>query len=1327
MSEDHHQQADQGSSEQRDPSVAGLSLLLVNWRALFAVFVFLLPIGVVLYLYGWREVPFRVDVSVSGGVRVTYGVRPDWWKNLPPDQQQSLDLSKAANQLQRLIADLADDGLVNYADAEVSVIHRNGSAPGLQVLVPTRSNVQRVLDDLGAPKKVTFHLIQRVRIDRDAEHTVPYVCGYFLPSDKASPEALAQAIGSDLYALRLLRLASSLAENHNEFVRQRNEIRVRVAQGEPIPGYIPPLVEEAVREALEETDDRLKAVKDRIRARDWDPRKDRPARNEVDRVVVENERTVPEQRPVVLWLKISEPYLQQENFDLDRIRVAPDDEAGHSYRLVLPAHRKSAKAYHRFFADGYGRHAVVLVDGRAEAMPAITSGRFQKLDNLQVELQRLSGSAREANEASWTVGDQERANLYRKFLRSERLDVPLDVIELTAVDALVDPDQKERLKHATLLSIIAVLILMNLIYGRYPFFYLLYILNIVFVVGAYLLCVQLTLLTFNIAMIGATVLAIGMSVDPLILLFDDVVTELRDEHSVERTRTLLWEAFCSERRIVFMASLTTCAALIWLLVFGGDLRQFAIAVGIGCALNLVSLGLAYLFLSAPGVVHGVARLRLPTFEFLGLFRWVGILHRPLPRCLYLAAGGLTLLGCVIAYVQFDRGKPGLWLSGGTSLVIQSAEPVSANVVRDAVDDYFGESCIVRRLGHTGHRYLIETTSVVAGPDEARSRSFEVQELLQQVSQWATTDFTLESIASLSPVRAASLGWWATAAILACTGFLIAVLVYRYSLAIRGIWIWIVLALASDVLVALLVAQILEPRMSPALLAGVAAVAGYSVNDSVVICERMRELAAQKPVPGYTPLVDRMVPRVVATSLTTILPLLVLCYLLDGVLAQLGAVLAIGIATGTLSSVALVAGNFRQSDQEVANRVQRYLCDRCQQLRTEVDTFREAPSPEGMSSLVEAARPLLQEYERTYQELYKEGTDKDLPANQIENIPNRSELAAKYNEAISPEFLTTHFSRVAVANASVYQELLATCRDRPGEQDQVIALFGQLWNDVDQSLAATLAGFERTPTANRAVPDDLAEAYKGVVNHMNEACQAFVNTTTQALREDLSNAGQVYQNLGALEHSFQRLSRASRVASEPPSGLASAREHFLSTLADALGRHCYGRQAAYQELLHLCHSGAATQEVARTLRSLRDQVSVCVEDQLRRLDLPVQVSPTIPPQLEQALDHFALTVGQNLFDPYRNEASDLENQLNRYQLSLSSLHNPLATLPPTFAGYLAPLIHQRDQYVREASQLIQRWTHRAEEELSSLRPELRTSVEMILERIEPLRNLQALLQ
>ena len=289
------------------------------------------------------------------------------------------------------------------------------------------------------------------------------------------------------------------------------------------------------------------------------------------------------------------------------------------------------------------------------------------------------------------------------------------------------------------------------------------------------------------------------------------------------------------------------------------------------------------------------RLRLvpkeTSFDFFGRWKlWLGI------------SGALT----IVAFISFmlQGLNFGIDFRGGTTIRTESAQPVDVGVYRDAIAP----------LG-LGDVSIAEVFDPTFGPDEnvamiriqaqegEEAATAEIIENVTAAMTAAIPDIEFMSVESVGPKVSGELIQTAIVAVVLAIG---AVLIYIW---LRFEWqfaICAVAALVHDVILTVGIFSELQIRFDLAIIAALLAIVGYSLNDTVVIFDRVREnLRKYKKKPLAEVLnvsINETLSRTVMTSVTTLLALISL-YILGGDVIR-GFVFAMiwGVIVGTYSSV-----------------------------------------------------------------------------------------------------------------------------------------------------------------------------------------------------------------------------------------------------------------------------------------------------------------------------------------------------------------------------------------------------------------------------------------
>ncbi|MFQ6547753.1 protein translocase subunit SecF [Aestuariibius sp. 2305UL40-4] len=268
--------------------------------------------------------------------------------------------------------------------------------------------------------------------------------------------------------------------------------------------------------------------------------------------------------------------------------------------------------------------------------------------------------------------------------------------------------------------------------------------------------------------------------------------------------------------------------------------------------------------------------------------------------------GISALMMVAAFVSFliQGLNYGIDFVGGTTIRTESTQPVDVGVYREVLTPL-----------ELGDFSITEVTDPRFGPDEnVASITIQAQEGDEAVSQdtinsvqealrGVAPDITFPAIESVGPTVSGELIQAAVIAVLLAIG---AVLVYIW---LRFEWqfaLGAVAALVHDVILTIGVFSELQIRFDLAIIAALLTIVGYSLNDTVVVFDRVREnLRRYKKKPLKEVLnqsINETLSRTVMTSVTTLLALISL-YILGGDVIR-GFVFAMiwGVIVGTYSSI-----------------------------------------------------------------------------------------------------------------------------------------------------------------------------------------------------------------------------------------------------------------------------------------------------------------------------------------------------------------------------------------------------------------------------------------
>jgi len=247
---------------------------------------------------------------------------------------------------------------------------------------------------------------------------------------------------------------------------------------------------------------------------------------------------------------------------------------------------------------------------------------------------------------------------------------------------------------------------------------------------------------------------------------------------------------------------------------------------------------------------------------------------------------------------------GIDFRGGTSIRSESAQPVDVGAYRSAIAALaLGDVSITEVFGPTfGPEQNVAMVRIQAQPG-AESVPPATVAAVEAALKAVAPDVRFVSVESVGPKVSGELIW---AAILSVLAAAVGILVYIW---LRFEWqfaVGAVAALIHDVVLTIGIFALLQIRFDLAIIAALLTILGYSINDTVVVFDRLREnLIKYKKMPLRDVMnlsVNETLSRTLMTSGTTLLALIALLVLGGDVIRGFTFAIAWGIVVGTYSSV-----------------------------------------------------------------------------------------------------------------------------------------------------------------------------------------------------------------------------------------------------------------------------------------------------------------------------------------------------------------------------------------------------------------------------------------
>ncbi|MBU2667260.1 protein translocase subunit SecD [Actinoplanes bogorensis] len=539
-----------------------------------------------------------------------------------------------------------------------------------------------------------------------------------------------------------------------------------------------------------------------------------------------------------------------------------------------------------------GRRVAILLDDKVISSPQVSP-----------EAACDVGFAGPAMRITGSFGADEARDL-ALLIRAGALPVPVDVVQQQVVGPTLGQQAIDDAAWAALLGGLATILFIVAVYRLAGALAAAALVAYGLISYAALLAIGSTLTLPGLA---GFVLAIGMAVDANVLVFE----RAREEYAAKPSlRTAIRDGFRRAWSAIADSNITTLvAAGLLILLASGPVRGFGITLGIGV---LVSMFTALVLTRLPaealmrrrwlavrprwsGLAHqGWVRRTIETRnpDLMGRRRWwLGVSA---------AAVLLALAGVAVRGVDL-----GVEFTGGRLVEYTTSQPLTVEAAREAVTTAGLDRAVVNEVGEGKF-------SVRAGAFDDTTE----QHVRDSLTAHGAGEVQRQRDDTVGPSLGAELR---NKAVLALGIALTAQLAY---LSLRFPWRWgaaAVLAMAHDVVILIGAFAWLGKPVDGVFLAALLTVVGYSVNDSVVVFDRIRELVRGRRRTPFATVANtaclQTVPRTVNTGLGAVFILLALAVLARSSLGDFAIALLIGILVGTYSSVFLatpLAITFRRS-------------------------------------------------------------------------------------------------------------------------------------------------------------------------------------------------------------------------------------------------------------------------------------------------------------------------------------------------------------------------------------------------------------------------------
>ncbi len=502
----------------------------------------------------------------------------------------------------------------------------------------------------------------------------------------------------------------------------------------------------------------------------------------------------------------------------------------------------------------------------------------------------------------------EEATDMAKILTSGKLDAPAKIVAEQVVGPTLGAEAVRGGAMAFALSFIVIFILMLVYYNTAGWVAnIALILNLLFTVGI-LAALGFTLTAAGIA---GLVLTIGMAVDTNVVIFERIKDELNRGKNYQQAVN---DGYHRSLAPVLDAHVTSLLTAIILLYFGlGPVLGFATTQIIGILLSLFC-GILVSRLITDYWTNKKRHFNYFTGVSRSIFKNANYKFVEFRKVAYVISAVVLLLGIASFFNGFHQGVE---FKGGRSYTVSFDRPVTAseiNQIRNGYQATLNDNVVIKTVGDNKHLNI--TTAYMIGVENADAEvQTKLYEGLKPVlpANHSYTDFVSKKIQSSQTIQPTISDDLKRGAVKATVFALFVIFLYifirfkdwRYSMGT-------IFTLLHDVLVTLIVFSFFKNivpfplEIDQHFIAAILTVIGFSMNDTVIVFDRVREYSRDMRGASKTEIINKAInhtlSRTIMTSLTVFLTLLILFIFGGEVTRGFAFAMLIGVITGSYSSI-----------------------------------------------------------------------------------------------------------------------------------------------------------------------------------------------------------------------------------------------------------------------------------------------------------------------------------------------------------------------------------------------------------------------------------------
>ncbi len=576
------------------------------------------------------------------------------------------------------------------------------------------------------------------------------------------------------------------------------------------------------------------------------------------------------------------------------------NQSGMGYAVSLSMNSEGARLWKKMTGENVGKCVAVVLDNKVQSAPVVQG--------------EISGGGTSISGNFSATAATDLANM----LSIGKLPASPEIIEEAIVGPSLGAATVSAGLWALVIGLVLVLIFMLIYYaGAGVLAVISLVLNIFFIFG----CLASFGSVLTLPGIAGIVLTIGMAVDANVIIFERIREELR---AGAVWKEAIVKGFNNSYSAIIDANVTTFVVALILFQYGlGPIKGFAtvLMIGVICSVFAAVLFSRLLFdgrivKNKPVSVWIEATknvLAAPKINFIGLRKYA-----------YILSSVLILAGVVSMFTNgFELGVD---FRGGRSYTVEFAQSVNTTDLKDKLNTAFGGDGTLVKSFNSSNQVKV-TTSFMQDATEDGADSTVLAKLLEGCNAYASTNtdyatflagkpenapagLYLNASSKVGPAIANDIkesAFWATSLSLLFIFIYILLRFRRWQFSLGAI-----AALFHDVLIVLGLFSLLRGfttfslEIDQAFIAAILTIIGYSINDTVIVYDRIREEATLNPEGNIKDIVNtalnNTLSRTAITSLTTFLVVLILFFFGGAGIAGFAFALFMGLIVGTYSSI-----------------------------------------------------------------------------------------------------------------------------------------------------------------------------------------------------------------------------------------------------------------------------------------------------------------------------------------------------------------------------------------------------------------------------------------